>query len=119
MSSPPLSTVHSEALALTPAALAHLKKMLARHGGGKGVHLSLRNTGCSGKSYHLAIIQELTETPYVYPLEEGLVLTVNPEDYPLVSGTLIDYGRKGLHQQFIFHNPHEKASCGCGESFNV
>ena len=31
----------------------------------------------------------------------------------------MDYTKDKLSSRFIFNNPNEKSSCGCGESFNI
>ena len=33
-------------------------------------------------------------------------------------GSEMDYSSDKLSSRFVFNNPNEKSSCGCGESFN-
>jgi iron-sulfur cluster assembly protein len=35
---------------------------------------------------------------------------------PYLDGCQIDYVRKGVNEQFVFNNPNETGSCGCGVS---
>jgi iron-sulfur cluster assembly protein len=109
--------VIDEALRVTPAALAHIEKMVTKRGGGIGMRLSVKTTGCSGKSYELMLIDETHTNDHVYPISEKLVICVDPQSYVYVVGTTIDYAREGINRKFIYLNPNEKASCGCGESF--
>lgn len=106
-------------ITVTESALAHIKKMLAKRGSGIGLRLSIKDSGCSGKSYVLALIDETNADDHVYPAGENIVVCVDPYSYVFVSDTTIDYERTGLNGKLVFHNPHQKSSCGCGESFNV
>lgn len=36
-----------------------------------------------------------------------------------IVGTTMDYVEDELAEEFVFHNPNAKGTCGCGESFNV
>jgi len=111
------------AISVTPAAAAHIQKMLDRRGSGVGMRLRVENSGCSGKKYVVELIDEQDKHPddKVYFLDNSatLILCVDPVSYAYVAGTQIDYEHKNLKGQFVYHNPNEKAACGCGESFYV
>ena len=34
-------------------------------------------------------------------------------------GSEMDYASDKIASRFVFNNPNEKSTCGCGESFNV
>ena len=34
-------------------------------------------------------------------------------------GSVMDYRKDKLASRFVFDNPNEKSTCGCGESFNI
>ena len=38
---------------------------------------------------------------------------------PLLDGTVIDFIKQGLNEQFVFRNPNVAGECGCGESFTT
>jgi iron-sulfur cluster assembly protein len=44
---------------------------------------------------------------------------VNAANLAYLDGTEVDYTKDGLSEGFKFSNPNVKATCGCGESFNV
>lgn len=111
--------MNTDTLTATPSAIAHIKKMLTKRGSGIGMRLAVKDTGCSGKSYVVSLVDSTDEKDHVYSIEDNLIVCVDPYSYVFVSGTTIDYVRQGLNGKFMFHNPHEKNSCGCGESFNV
>lgn len=109
----------SAGITLTDAALAHLQKQISKRGSGIGIRLSLKKTGCSGLSYVMDIIDELTDSDKVFEAGPSLKIAVPHNDLPYLMGTEIDFVKQGLNQQFEYHNPNAKGSCGCGESFSV
>lgn len=109
----------NETLSVTPSAVSHIQKMLVRRGKGIGMRLAVKETGCSGKSYQMTLIDETQSEDHVYPIGENIVLCVDPKSYIYIVGTTVDFIRKRFEGKFVFHNPNEKASCGCGESFHV
>jgi iron-sulfur cluster assembly protein len=106
-------------MTMTPAALQHLRRKIDEQGYGAGLRIGLKTRGCSGLAYELSIVAEAGATEQVFPQNDGLFVCVPAKDLPFVIGTTIDYVREGLQANFRFHNPHEVASCGCGESFTV
>lgn len=108
-----------QSLKVTPAALAHIKKMLAKQVGGIGMRLAIKETGCSGKTYQVSLIDKTEPNDHVFMQEDDLIICIDPKSFVFVCGTTIDYARQGLGGSFVFLNPNEKGSCGCGESFNV
>ncbi|HRL21749.1 iron-sulfur cluster assembly protein IscA [Alcaligenes sp. SDU_A2] len=106
------------AISLTQAAADHIQRHLKKRGGGLGLRLGIRLTGCSGMAYKLDFVDEATPGDQLFE-EYGIKLFVDPKSLPFIDGTQVDYGRDGLNEGFKFINPNEKASCGCGESFTV
>ncbi|HFA59159.1 MAG TPA: iron-sulfur cluster assembly accessory protein [Rhodospirillales bacterium] len=104
---------------LTPAAAARFRHLLETRGdGAAGIRLGVRTSGCSGYSYALDFARDIGPEDVV--VREGeVVLVLAPEVVPLVAGTEIDWAEDRIAARFVFHNPNEKARCGCGESFAV
>jgi iron-sulfur cluster assembly protein len=50
---------------------------------------------------------------------KACTLLVDAKSLPMIDGTQLDWVREGLNEGFKFNNPNAKATCGCGESFNV
>lgn len=106
------------AVSLTPRASAHVSRMLEKRGGGLGLKLAVKKTGCSGFAYALDYADEIGSDDVVF--ETGALKVVVPKDaLPLIDGTEVDYISEGLNQMFRFSNPNVKDECGCGESFTV
>ena len=105
-------------LSVTPKAARQIQKALAQRGGGFGLRVAVKTSGCSGYAYAL----EFAESPAPEDLQfasEGVTLLVDAKSLPLVDGTQLDWVREGLNEGFKFHNPNAAATCGCGESFAV
>lgn len=105
-------------ISLTPAAAARVRELLAREHEACGIRLGIRTTGCSGYSYHMDFARSVEPQDAVVEME-GVRIVVAPEAADLLQGTRIDFVESKLGAQFVFDNPHEKARCGCGESFSV
>ena len=106
-------------MSMTPVAIEHLQKKIAEQGSGTGLRVALKKRGCSGLAYDLSIVTDSGLDETRFSVNETLFIVVPNKDLPFVIGTTIDYVRTGLNAQFVFLNPHEVASCGCGESFTV
>jgi len=94
----------------------------------KGLLLSLRKRGCSGMSYEMDFLKKtpakfdevikLQPDEIEHPGKEGIVCVDAPAVLFLV-GTEMDYVEVEMGSEFVFRNPNEKGTCGCGQSFNV
>ena len=105
-------------IAVTPAAASKIARNLDRRGGGVGIRIGVRTTGCSGLAYVLEYVDELQPGDDA-ELHDGFSVVVNKKDQPYLAGLQIDYIRQGLNEGFEFTNPNEKDRCGCGESFRI
>jgi iron-sulfur cluster assembly protein len=105
-------------ISVTPAAASKIARNLDRRGGGMGIRVGVRTTGCSGLAYVLEYVDTLQEGDDA-ELHDGFSVVVNKKDQPYLSGLQIDYIRQGLNEGFEFTNPNEKDRCGCGESFRI
>ena len=105
-------------ISVTPTAASKISRNLERRGGGIGIRLGTRTTGCSGLAYVLEYVDRLDTTDHVFD-SDGFKIVVDPKSFPILDGMIIDYVRNGLNEGFEFNNPQEKDRCGCGESFRV
>jgi iron-sulfur cluster assembly protein len=105
-------------ISVTPKAANQIRKALVKRGGGVGLRVAVKTTGCSGYAYAL----EFADTAAAEDLRfesEGVQLLVDAQSLPLIDGTQLDWVREGLNEGFKFENPNAAATCGCGESFKV
>ncbi len=106
------------AITLTEAAAGHIRRLLDKRGKGLGLRLGVRKSGCSGFAYDLDYVDEIAEDDTVFE-EFGVKVVVSCEGLEVLDGTVVDYARDGLNENFRFRNPNVKDECGCGESFSV
>jgi iron-sulfur cluster assembly protein len=103
---------------LTTSAVNKINNQLQRRGGGMGIRIGVRTTGCSGLAYVLEYVDELQAGDDA-ELHDGFSVVINKKDQPYLQNLQIDYIRQGLNEGFEFTNDAEKDRCGCGESFRI
>ncbi len=105
-------------VSVTAKAATQIRKALAKRGGGVGLRVAIKTSGCSGYAYAL----EFADAPSAEDLtfeSEGVQLLVDAKSLPMIDGTCLDWVREGLNEGFKFDNPNASGTCGCGESFRV
>ena len=105
-------------LSVTPKAARQIQKALAQRGGGLGLRVAVKTSGCSGYAYALEFADEPAAEDLTFD-SEGVKVLVDAKSLPLIDGTQLDWVREGLNEGFKFNNPNAAATCGCGESFAV
>jgi iron-sulfur cluster assembly protein len=125
-STPSVSTdTKSLAIEVTAKAASAIKRQLTKRGTPEAsLRVGLRGGGCSGFTY----VIEFHDGP---PRARDIVLdvkteagedvrvVVDPKSLLYLNGSTLEWEQTLLKQGFKFMNPHEKAGCGCGHSFNV
>jgi len=106
------------AVTLTESAASHVRRSLEKRGHGEGLRLGVRTSGCSGMAYVLEYADYAAPEDTVFE-SHGVKVLVDKKSLIYLEGTELDYSREGLNEGFRFHNPNQKESCGCGESFSV
>jgi iron-sulfur cluster assembly protein len=106
------------AITLSEAAARQIQRSMEKRGGGVGLRLGVRTSGCSGMAYVLEFADEIEENDRIFE-SHGVKVIVNPKALFYLDGTELDFTREGLNEGFKFNNPNVKNQCGCGESFSV
>lgn len=106
------------AIIITEAAAAHVERQLVQRGGGLGIRLGVRTSGCSGMAYVLEFVDNADNSDHVFEAH-GVSVFVDPKSLVYLDGTELDFVKEGLNEGFSFNNPNASSECGCGESFNV
>ena len=109
------------AIAMTPAAQAHVRRQLAKEGA-QALVLGVKTSGCNGYMYDLSFLESSSgpEPADARAFDfDGVKVFVGNADWPLVRGTEIDYVVAGLNAALTFRNPNAASECGCGESFSI
>ena len=83
------------------------------------VIVGIDKSGCSGYSYKLDYGKTSDYKSYEAVHKEGVKVLIDPKATMFLLGSVMDYRTDRLSSRFVFDNPNEKSTCGCGESFNI
>jgi len=104
-------------ITLTPEAVAHAKRLMARKGHeGDFLRVGVKGGGCSGFEYVIKFDSNRRETDFEQDYD-GLRVLVDPKSAEFLVGTTLAYSSDLLSGGFVFENPNAARSCGCGTSF--
>ena len=82
------------------------------------LRIKITGGGCNGLSYKMRFIAEGKENDILVETS-GNSVVVDTKTALYLRGTTLDYSNKMVGGGFKFINPNAKASCSCGESFNL
>ncbi len=106
-------------LRITDAAAARLKELLSNaERPGEAVRLGVANGGCAGMSYTMDYTNDIGALDTVVE-EKGVRVVIDPKALLFLLGTEMDFKVDKLSAQFVFNNPNQVSSCGCGESVSL
>ena len=106
-------------LTLTEQASVQLKKIIETGPiGTVGFLVGIDKSGCNGYSYKLDFANKSDVENLEYVQQNNVKVFIDPKATMFLLGSEMDYSTDKLSSRFVFNNPNEKSSCGCGESFN-
>ena len=85
----------------------------------EGILVGVDKTGCSGYSYKLDFVKKNEVENFEFISHKGIKIFIDPKATMFLIGTEMDYSSDKLSSRFVFKNPNEKSTCGCGESFSI
>lgn len=103
---------------VTADASTKIFELIEREGGGDFLRIRITGGGCNGLSYKMKFVPEPKDGD-IYVLSESVKILVDSKTALYLRGTLLEYSDKLVAGGFKFSNPNAKASCSCGESFNL
>ena len=107
-------------ITITDQAATQIKKIISNTNEKiLGVVVGVDKTGCSGYAYKLDYAKKEKITNFEKIQSKGVVVFIEPTATMFLIGSEMDYTQDKLSSRFVFSNPNEKSSCGCGESFNI
>lgn len=107
-------------LTVTEKASVELDKIIEKAPlGTVGVLIGIDKTGCNGYSYKLDFAKKTDVKNLEYVKRNNVKVFIDPKATMFLIGTEMDYSSDKLSSRFIFKNPNEKSTCGCGESFSI
>ena len=84
-----------------------------------GVLVGVDKTGCNGYSYKLDFAKKNEVENLEYVEQNNIKVFIDPKATMFLLGSEMDYSTDKLSSRFVFKNPNEKSTCGCGESFSI
>jgi iron-sulfur cluster assembly accessory protein len=105
-------------IALSAAAAARIKTVVAAEPATAGLRVAVEGGGCSGFQYEIAVAPEPGPDDHVVE-RDGARLFVDPISLPYLLGSEVDWVDELIGASFKVKNPNAKSSCGCGVSFSV
>ncbi len=107
-------------LSITDRAIKQLEKIIQNAPlDSDAILLSVEKSGCSGYSYKLDFAKNINVKKFDYIEQKNIKVFIDPKATMFLIGTEMDYSQDKLSSRFVFNNPNEKSTCGCGESFSV
>ena len=108
-----------KAVRLSDAAAMRIREIMdAAEGKYLGVRVGVMNGGCAGMSYTMDYAEAATPLDEVVE-DKGVKIFIEPKAILFLIGTEMDFVREKLGARFVFNNPNQTASCGCGESVSI
>ena len=107
-------------LSITSSATNQIKKiMINAPDGMDSIVIGVDKSGCSGYSYKLDFGNSSNLKNFEIIKQDGAKILIDPKATMFLLGSVMDYRKDKLSSRFVFDNPNEKSTCGCGESFNI
>jgi iron-sulfur cluster assembly protein len=103
---------------VTLAAAPKLVQLMDREGKGNFLRIRITGGGCNGLSYKMKFVEQ-GKAGDIGVMSEGIRLLVDSKTALYLRGTTLEFSDKLVGGGFKFSNPNAKASCSCGESFNL
>ena len=107
-------------LTVTDEASFQLKKIIqSAPSDTVGVIVGINKTGCNGYAYRLDFAKKNQIENLEYVEQKNVKVFIDPKATMFLIGSEMDYSSDKLASRFVFKNPNEKSTCGCGESFSI
>lgn len=87
--------------------------------GTEGILLGINKGGCSGYSYKIDFAKKTDISNFDLIDKDGCKIFIEPKASLFLLGSEMDYAQDKLSSGFVFKNPNQKNTCGCGESFQI
>ena len=107
-------------LSITLNATDQIKNIMSKAPNGMdSVVIGVDKSGCSGYSYKLDFGNSSDLKNFEVIDQDGAKILIDPKATIFLLGSIMDYRQDKLSSRFVFDNPNEQSTCGCGESFSI
>ena len=102
-------------MTLTDTAAERIRALMSASGkDATGLRIGVKKGGCAGMEYTMSYAE--TKAPHDEVVEDkGVRILIDPTAVLFLLGTEIDYRSDRMTSGFVFNNPNQTGSCGCGE----
>ena len=106
-------------MSITDAAASRVVSLVEKAGDkAMGLRVGVKNGGCAGMSYTVEMAEEARPGEMLVE-DKGARVLIEPKAVLFLIGAQMDYVVTKISATFVFQNPNETASCGCGESVSL
>jgi iron-sulfur cluster assembly protein len=119
LDAPPKPRRKLQVMSLTEAAATRVRDVIARSD--KliiGLRVGVKNGGCAGMAYTMDYAETLNPHDEVVE-DKGVKVIIDPKAVMFLLGTEMDVKTDKFASTFVFNNPNQTSSCGCGESVAI
>ena len=110
------------AVSKTDAAVSRVQELLSKKRDDEprpiGVRVGVKTKGCSGLAYTLNYAYEPLDAMEERVEKDGVLVVVDRNAWQ-VTGSVMDFVRDEIREEFVFANPNATDQCGCGESWRI
>lgn len=110
--------IEFEVLTMTDAAAQRVREIVSTRNGAIGVRVGIKKGGCAGMEYTVDLVTDANPKDDRVA-RDGAEVWVAPEASLFLLGTEMDFEVTKLRTGFVFNNPNQTSSCGCGESVEL
>jgi len=104
---------------VTDAAVARIRDIVARADKPVvGVRVGFEKGGCAGMTFQLDLAVAVAPGDEVVETQ-GVRVLIDQKAVLYLIGSEMDFTVDKLSAKFVFRNPNEVSSCGCGESVSL
>jgi iron-sulfur cluster assembly protein len=104
---------------VTDAAAARIRDIVSRADKPVvGVRVGFEKGGCAGMTYQLDLAEAVAPGDEVVETQ-GVRVLIDQKAVLYLIGSEMDFAVDKLSAKFVFRNPNEVSSCGCGESVSL
>ncbi|MET3560529.1 iron-sulfur cluster assembly protein [Bartonella japonica] len=85
-----------------------------------GILIGIKKGGCAGMEYSITLVKEEGQGLRADVVEvNGARVFIEHDAVLFLLGTQVDYEVTALRSGFVFKNPNQISTCGCGESVEL
>ena len=110
-----MNSIAPAVISLSDAAVERIRSLLAKvESPESGLRVSVEKGGCAGMSYKMELARPEPGDEIVE--QAGARVIIDAKALLYLLGARMDVKKDRFSSSFVFENPNETASCGCGES---